>query len=31
MPDHIILEFSRHLENLTKNMIPTNRNILFNG
>jgi len=29
-PDHIILKLSRYLENSTKNMIPTFRNILFN-
>src|SRR6218665_3406533 len=28
---HIKQKFSRYLENSTKNMIPTHRNILFNG
>jgi len=30
MPGHIILKLGMHLENSTKNMIPTHRNILFN-
>ena len=30
MPDHIILKLSRILDNSTKNMIQTYRNILFN-
>jgi len=31
MLDHIMLKLSRYLENWINNMIPTQRNILFNG
>jgi len=31
MPDHITLKLSRYLDNSTNNIIPTHRNILFNG